>query len=308
MCTLLIGAKQCKYSFGYLFYRYKKLCTIARKEGSGRPSKITSVVLSLVEQQMRSDDETTASQLHELLLRHGIDISLRSILRSRDTLGWTFRGSAYCQLIRDANKLKRLEWARNNLHNEFNNVIWTDEASVQLETHRRFSYRKAGEPPTLKPRAKHPVKVHVWAGISKRGATKICIFSGIMDAAFYTEILSECLLPFLNEKFPNGEHFFMQDNDPKHVSRTAQQFFEVQNINWWKTPPESPDLNPIENLWHELKEYLRAKVKPKNLTELIAGIKKFWSTVTPEKCTKYIRHLRKVVPKVLEVNGAATGY
>ena len=115
-------------------------------------------------------------------------------------------------------------------------------------------------------------------------------------------------MPFLNEKFPNEEHFFMQDNDPKHVSRTAQQFYEAQNINWWKTPPESPDLNPIENLWHELKEYLRAKVIPKNLAELIAGIKKFWSTVTPEKCTKYIIHLRKVVPKVLEVNGAATGY
>ena len=48
-------------------------------------------------------------------------------------------------------------------------------------------------------------------------------------------------------------HRFMQDNDPKHTPSTARTFFEYNGINWWRTPPESPDANPIENLWHELK-------------------------------------------------------
>ena len=61
----------------------------------------------------------------------------------------------------------------------------------------------------------------------------------------------------------------------QNMSHRAQSFFEEKNINWWRTPPESLDLNPIENLWHELKEYLRAKVKPKSLAELRAGIKAF---------------------------------
>jgi transposase len=43
--------------------------------------------------------------------------------------------------------------------------------------------------------------------------------------------------------------------------------------------PESPDLNPIENLWHELKEYLRREVKPSTKKELIDGINQFWHTV-----------------------------
>ena len=49
-------------------------------------------------------------------------------------------------------------------------------------------------------------------------------------------------------------------------------------------------------------------MKPQNKEELFQGIKTFWGTVTPEKCSKYINHLRKVIPRVLEVNGEATGY
>lgn len=110
-------------------------------------------------------------------------------------------------------------------------------------------------------RPKHPLKVHVWAGISLRGPTKICIFEGIMDAPMFIDILRATLLPFIAEKYPRG-HRFMQDNDPKHTSLLAQSFYRDNNINWWKTPVQSPDLSPIENLWHELKEYLRCQVKP----------------------------------------------
>ena len=257
---------------------------------------------------MRINDETTATQLYDILLRHGISISHSTVLRSRQQLGWTFHGSACCQLIRDANKAKRLEWARQHTSDDFANVIWTDEASVQLETHRKRCYRKAGECPKPKPRPKHPIKVHVWAGISMEGATDICIFTGIMNAEFYVSILQQCLLPFLQRKFADKEHRFMQDNDPKHVSRRAKAFFEENEINWWRTPPEYPDLNPIENLWHELKEHLRAKVKPRNQQELVTGIKSFWSTVDVTKCRKYIGHLRKVIPRVIELQGDASGY
>lgn len=52
----------------------------------------------------------------------------------------------------------------------------------------------------------------------------------------------------------------MQDNDPKHKSIHANTFIEEKGINWCKTSAESPDLNPIENTWHELKEYIRHEV------------------------------------------------
>ena len=129
-----------------------------------------------------------------------------------------------------------------------------------------------------------------------------------MDRFLFVDILEKTLLSFIEDKFADDEHRFMQDNDPKHTSIHASNFFETHNINWWKTPAESPDLNPIENLWHELKEYIRRETKPKTKDELVRGILNFWETVTVAKCTKYINHLRKVIPKVIELQGSATGY
>ena len=140
-----------------------------------------------------------------------------------------------------------------------------------------------------------------------QGRAAICIFEGIMKKERFVEILRSSLLPTIQALYPNG-HRLMQDNDPKHTSRYALQWMADNGVNWWKTPPESPDINPIENLWHELKEFIRREVKPKVKQELIDGILAFWNTVDREKCRRYIRHLRKVLPKIIEVNGCATGY
>ena len=79
-----------------------------------------------------------------------------------------------------------------------------------------------------------------------------------MDAVLFA-MQSTCtvytLLPFIQKVYPNG-HKLMQDNDPKHASNYIKEFLSKNEINWWKTPAESPDLNPIKNLWHELKEFI----------------------------------------------------
>lgn len=289
--------------------RYSHSGTIARKPGSGLPPKLSPAIQKLIEEAMRNDDETTATQLQAILANHGVYVSLATIVRNRVQLGWIYRGSAYCQLIRNANKAARLQWAQANLQDSFDNVIWSDETTVQLENHRRYCYRKEGEKPRPKPRPKHPVKVHVWAGISKKGPTPVCIFEGIMAAPLFCEILQRTLIPFLHKTFPHpAVHRFMQDNDPKHTSRAAQEFYAQSGINWWRTPAESPDLNPIENLWHELKEYIRREVKPATKGDLVRGINAFWASVDENKCCHYINHLGKVIPRVIEVNGEATGY
>lgn len=102
-------------------------------------------------------------------------------------------------------------------------MIFTDECSVQLDNHGRLCFRKRGHLRKLKPRAKHPVKVHVWAGISSCGATSIVLFTGIMNATRYCMILDAGLKPFIEKAFPSGHYRFQQDNDPKHTSKYAQK-------------------------------------------------------------------------------------
>ena len=91
-------------------------------------------------------------------------------------------------------------------------------------------------------------------------------------------------------------------------ANTFRVFFLQNGITWWKSPAESPDLNPIEKVWGSMKTYLRDKYKPRNLPQLKEGIKTYWSKLTPEQCAKYIDHLQKVMPIVVQEEGRPSGH
>ena len=292
--------------------RFQQRGSMADEPSTDRPSKILSPnILQFIDTSYEANDELTAPDLQRLFLeKFETTVSLATIKRARKSLGWLSAGTKYCQLVRAPNRAKRLEfaWKCQEDGETFDNVIFTDECTVAMESNLKLSFRRWWEQPKLKGKPKHPYKVHVWAGISKRGAPTLAVFGGIMESTFFTEdLLSKCLMPFIRETLPDG-HRFQQDNDPKHTSKLTQTFIENNNINWWKTPLESPDMNPIELVWHEMK-HLRKYVKPKTKEELMAGLEKFWvERMTPDKCAKYISHLRKVIPKVIEREGRASGY
>ena len=150
-----------KQSIRLFLKRFLQRGTIARKPGSGRASKLSPTILQIIERAMQEDDETTATQIQANLASHDVYVSLTTILRNRRQMGWIYRGSAYCQLIRNVNKQKRFEWAQQNIGDNFDDVIWSDESSIQLDCHRRYCCRKEGQRPRPKPRPKHPTKVHV---------------------------------------------------------------------------------------------------------------------------------------------------
>ena len=141
--------------------KFNETGCIQRRPGSGRPLKISAEIKEIVEEQIRADDKTTATQLHRLLKQHGYNLSLWTVLRCRSVLGWTFRGSAYCQLIRGVNKQKWLARARQYIGDDFSNVVWTDKCSVQMESHRRFCCRKHGEAPKPKPRLVYIIRKYM---------------------------------------------------------------------------------------------------------------------------------------------------
>ena len=85
----------------------------------------------------------------------------------------------------------------------------------------------------------------------------------------------------------------MQNNDTKHVSESTKQLMKHSKINRLATPTESPDMNPKENLWAELKHFTEKQRK-----KILLKASKILESVHTEKCNKYINHPNKVIPKL----------
>ena len=187
---------------------------------------------------MTEDNECTSRQLFILFAEKFPDVEIM-LMQARQHLGWISKKTRYCALIHEENKEKRLRWCKERIEQndlDLSDVIFSDESSIQLESHRKTSYHKFGQPSRLCTRPKHPAKVHVWAGISARGATQVDIFTGILNVTRYTEILDAALIPFIEKHYPMG-HQFQQDNDPKHTSRWAQNHYEEKTLSGGKLQP-----------------------------------------------------------------------
>jgi len=226
--------------------------------------KLGFAALAFIDAEVTADREISGRELQKRMQEKlHVNVSISLINRERRRMGWVQTSTRYCQMIRAENKEKRLFFCTNILvqKDEFNDCIFTDESTVRCERFMAKQFRRLSEPSIPKPKPKHPLSVHVWAGISKNGTTDIAIFTGVMDSSGYQTIMKEYLLPFITRAYPHG-HRLVMDNDPKHRSKSTMDWMKVNNINHWPTPPESPDLNPIERIWAAMKYYIRRRVKP----------------------------------------------
>ena len=102
-----------------------------------------------------------------------------------------------------------------------------------------------------------------------------------MNADQYCEILEHGVdESFENLEMPEGERIFQQDNDPKHTSKKAQQWFLDNGIEVLEWPHKSPDINPIEHLWTHLKRQMNIyETPPKGAFELWERLAKEWTKI-----------------------------
>ena len=107
----------------------KKLCLTSSVENlshSGRSRKLSVEARAFIDQQMCKNDKMTSAKIQKKLAKRGISVSLSTVRRSRKQQGRTLQQTAYCQLIRDKNKVKRLELAQRVLESgdTFHNAIF----------------------------------------------------------------------------------------------------------------------------------------------------------------------------------------
>ncbi len=100
---------------------------------------------------------------------------------------------------------------------------------------------------------------------------------------------------------------FQQDNDPKHTSGYAKDYFLTKNIQALEWPSQSPDLNPIEHLWAYVKYHLR-NFKPKNKNELKEKIVEIWRSIPVELCRKLAMSMKKRIFECIKAKGNHTSY
>ena len=133
---------------------------------------------------------------------------------------------------------------------------------------------------------------------------------GNMNTDLYLKIMDEELQQSLEWWGVDcTDKVFQQDNDSKHTSKKAKQWFEDNQIPVMEWPAQSPDLNPIEHLWHYLKRQLTKYTNPPtSIHELWERVEKEWEAIPVEECQKLIESMPNRVQAVLKAKGGWTDY
>ena len=289
--------------------------SLPRSHG-GRPTRLSAQHQRLLTQKVTSGAADTAPELKKLL---DLDVSLKTIRRSLKKAGLKAVVKQKKPFLSKAHQRRWLEFALEHQHwtlDDWSRVVWSDETKINRlgSDGRSWVWKKPGS--GLKEQhVSGTVKfgggsLMVWGCMTPQGVGYMCKIDGRMDAELYTTILQDDFLKTVEFYGLDRENLiFQQDNDPKHTSKLASKWFKDNNINVLKWPAQSPDLNPIEHLWHHLKWQLNAyEVPAAGIHELWERVQVEWNGIPKEVCRNLIESMPRRIEAVIKAKGAQTKY
>ena len=105
---------------------------------------------------------------------------------------------------------------------------------------------------------------------------------------------------------------FQQDNDPKHTANKNKKYISNKSrqigFSVMEWPSQSPDLNPIENLWRHVKKQLAVRPRATNLDNLFEIVKQEWQRIPQDVIDNVIMSMPKRCQEVLKARGWAISY
>jgi transposase len=240
----------------------------------------------------------------------GVQTSSRTVRRRLQRAGLCGHVATKKPSLKKHHRRARLQFAQAHLNwsvEQWKNVIWTDETPIYLTT--AFQTRYIRTRGGLANRLTHTIPTlhsgggHIMAWGAFFGRTKLPLrrISGSLTGQVYLNLLQE-----VNTMCPN--HLtWMDDNAPAHRARSVNEWMTQQNRQRFVWPAQSPDLNPIENVWAELKRRLEGK-RSQSLNELWDHSQQAWDSIDESFLENLVNSMPRRMAAVINARGGVTKY